>query len=186
MSGPALIVVHGAPASGKTTLVQRLRSDLHLPILEKDRIKELLYDTLEQSNDEFAVLEGRAAVGMLFSFAETFLKGGQDIVIEGAFYTTFARVDMTKIIEATGARYLEIYCQADEKLREARFAKRATDGTRHAGHLARTSKIPGVTYDVLFHDLALRVDTTEGLSDGSYGDIVRTIKQHVENKEDII
>ena len=43
---PLIVLVNGAPASGKTTLSRRLAGDLGLPLLAKDAIKEVLYDTL--------------------------------------------------------------------------------------------------------------------------------------------
>lgn len=41
-----LVLVTGLPASGKTTLAQGLAAMLELPLIAKDRYKELLFDVL--------------------------------------------------------------------------------------------------------------------------------------------
>lgn len=41
-----LILVTGIPASGKSTMAAYLSEALSIPMLSKDRIKELLYDTV--------------------------------------------------------------------------------------------------------------------------------------------
>lgn len=43
---PVVIIVAGPPATGKTTLSRWLASELMLPLLNRDSIKEILFDTL--------------------------------------------------------------------------------------------------------------------------------------------
>ena len=46
MTKSLLIIINGAPCTGKTTLGRKLAKQLCLPFLSKDGIKEVLFDTL--------------------------------------------------------------------------------------------------------------------------------------------
>jgi len=46
MPKPLLIIISGPPGTGKTTLGKRMANELHLPFVNKDSIKELLFDHL--------------------------------------------------------------------------------------------------------------------------------------------
>jgi nucleoside-triphosphatase THEP1 len=46
MSRPLLLVVTGRPATGNTTLVHKLATDLRLPLIHKDGLNEPLFDVL--------------------------------------------------------------------------------------------------------------------------------------------
>ena len=49
---PLLVVISGAPGSGKTALSRRLAPELKLPLISKDTIKEvLLRPTLYRHSD---------------------------------------------------------------------------------------------------------------------------------------
>lgn len=41
-----VVLVTGVPAAGKSTLARALSARLGMPLLSKDRVKEVLYDTL--------------------------------------------------------------------------------------------------------------------------------------------
>lgn len=45
----AVVLITGPPASGKTTLARNLAERLNLPVLAKDRIKETLFDALDDA-----------------------------------------------------------------------------------------------------------------------------------------
>ena len=64
------ILVTGIPASGKSTLAEFLGKRLHLPVLSKDRIKELLYDTVGFRSREEKVQLGTAAMEIMYYAAE--------------------------------------------------------------------------------------------------------------------
>jgi predicted kinase len=179
MESPLLVVIQGAPGSGKTTLVRRLERDINLPILGKDDVKELLFDRLPQADKDFSRLQGMASFEMLYAFARTFLGNGKSIVIEGAFHTELSRQNIGAIMEATGARYLEVFCHMDEDVRQQRFVERAQDGTRHSAHLdgQGTPLTPRDNYLSLQLGECIDADTTVSLSDDKYAEIVKRIQE---------
>jgi len=182
---PLLVVIQGAPATGKSTIARHIREELHLPTLTKDDIKELLYDTLEQSDEVFSILEGRVATAMLFTFAETFLKNGRDVVIESAFYSEFARDDIRALLKKTDARFLELFCYVDEEIRIARFENRAHDGTRHTSHTLRSTRFgsAGEIYPKLALGESIEIDTATPLTDEQWREIMTEIEQRIVKKE---
>ena len=46
MDKPLIVLVNGPPGAGKSTLALRLADELMLPLLMRDQIKEVLFDTL--------------------------------------------------------------------------------------------------------------------------------------------
>jgi predicted kinase len=49
MPAPVLILITGAPCTGKTTIAQHLAGKFQLPVVHKDDIKERLFDRLDYS-----------------------------------------------------------------------------------------------------------------------------------------
>ena len=64
---PLLIVVTGMPSSGKTTVADGLASQLRLPMIAKDEIKESLYDSLGPGYVKSSALLGGAAYALIFA-----------------------------------------------------------------------------------------------------------------------
>lgn len=183
MSAPLLVVVQGAPGSGKSTLVNRLRQDIDLPILSKDDLKELMFDKIPQSDHDFVLFQGAVAVEQLHTFARMFLQRGYSVGIEGAFWTNISRKEVESILDLTGAKFLEIYCRVDELIRQKRISQRAHGGSRHSGH---TEGMDNVKHPAShnFEKLALgdyiEIDTSQLVSDGTYREIVSAIQTRME------
>jgi len=173
MASPLLVVIQGAPGSGKTTLARRLRRDVELPLLGKDDVKEMLFERLAQSDREFSRLQGMASFEMLYAFVRTFLGNGQSVIIEGAFHTDLSRKNIGDILAETGAGYLEVFCDLDEEVRRQRFLARAEDTSRHPAHLDALSMISGADYEQLGLGECIRVDTSGPIPEGVYSDIIK-------------
>lgn len=186
---PLLVVIQGAPASGKTTLSQRLERDLHLPLIAKDDIKEFLFDRLEQSDREFSKTEGEASIMMMYAAAKVFLKAGRTILMESAYYADFSKQDIGMLLEETGARYFEVYVHCDEDERKKRFVRRAHDGSRHPGHLDHLAADPndyksanlnpGDRYRRIGLGEYIDVDTTSGITDDLYAAVLSAVKERL-------
>ena len=70
------ILITGIPASGKSTLASVLSDRLHIPMLSKDSIKELLFDDIGFHSRAEKVALGAAAQNVLYYAARQLLRSG--------------------------------------------------------------------------------------------------------------
>jgi predicted kinase len=103
---PLLIVVTGAPGSGKSTVAQALASELALPLLAKDDVKEPLFDTLGVGDREWSRTLGAATYEILFALARRLLESGASCILE----SNFSRAEPLRSLPP--ARVVQIFCTA--------------------------------------------------------------------------
>lgn len=117
------VLVGGWPASGKTTLATALATELGLPLLSKDEVKEALADALggPTSIAESQRL-GRAAVLALLRVAQRC----PGAVVDSTWF------DYTRpALAALPGRVVEVRCIVPRELARVRYRARV----RHPGHL---------------------------------------------------
>jgi predicted kinase len=119
-----LIVVSGAPGTGKSTIARELGAGLRLPVLSLDPIKEALADVLGLGDEDWSNRVGDAAAEVVFRLAADF----PDAVAEG--WWRRARRDRA-VTEFAGA--VEVFCHCDPALAAARSIARRQSG-RHPIH----------------------------------------------------
>jgi len=101
---PRLVIVTGAPGTGKTILATRLSHELGLPLLTKDTIKEAMMDGLPVANREASMQLGAAAFRVAVMLSQSLLDAGIGIVLEGPLriprrtrhYVGLARIDVDR------------------------------------------------------------------------------------------
>ena len=127
---PALLIILGSPASGKTTLARRLAVDLALPTLSKDDVKEALFDLPGSGDRAWSRLLSEASFGALARLARAQLAAGLSCIVEGNWRTLHAGT-LRALLTECGARVGQVYCRAEPQEIVRRFTSRA----RHPGHL---------------------------------------------------
>jgi predicted kinase len=127
---PLLVIVTGMPAAGKTTLARALAQDLELPLVAKDDIKEILYDTLGVGDPDWSRRLGAASYALLFAFCREVLAAGQAVVAEANFFAGSHEADFAGL---PPHRLVQIHCNAPLAVILKRYARRA----RHPGHVDR-------------------------------------------------
>ena len=132
---PPMLIVSGAPATGKTTLGRRIASDFALPFLSRDDIKESLYDTIGAGDRDWSRQLGLASIRLLFYFAERLLVAGHGLVIESNFYDRYDTPRFETMLARYAARTVQIHCTAAAPVVIARYRERADTSERHPGHL---------------------------------------------------
>jgi predicted kinase len=119
-----LILVSGAPGTGKSTVARELGSGLRFCVLSLDPIKETLADILGLGEEDWSNRVGDAAAEVVFRLASGF----PDAIAEG--WWRGARRDRA-VTEFAGA--VEVFCHCDPALAASRVAARRGAG-RHPIH----------------------------------------------------
>lgn len=130
---PRLVIVGGAPGSGKTTLATIIARELALPLLTKDGIKESLMGSLGVPDLEANQRIGAATYVLLFEMAGWLLQAGVGCVVESNFLVGRSEAGLTPLLKRAAA--VQLVCVADEDVRRSRYEERHRAGLRHPGHL---------------------------------------------------
>ena len=153
-----MIIVTGTSATGKTILSNKLASRFNLPLINKDEIKELLFDCLGIKDEEWSVQLGVASFELSYLFVEKLCQTGKSFIVEGNFEDKFA----TKIFSDLKAKYnykiLQLYCHASEGILYKRYIERDNSGKRHPGHIIKIGGFDEFKKRVTNKNFKLKID----------------------------
>ena len=161
MNKPTLVLISGAPGTGKTVLARRLAEALPIAVLEKDAIKETLFDTVGEGDREWSRKLGAATFALLRMLVQSHLKAGQPVVVESTFQPDHDGPWLDRLKERYDIDVLELYCHTDPDTALRRYAQRVDSDDRHAGHLS------GMSRDTHVGELRNRYERYGPLTDGA-------------------
>jgi predicted kinase len=134
-NAPLLVVITGAPGTGKTTLGRHLSEQLDLPLISKDGIKEILFDALGWGDREWSKVLSVASLDLMFHVLAAELCVGRSLIVE----SNFDHERDTRRFIALKLRHpfvaFQIVCHADPDVLATRYTRRAHMPERHPGHL---------------------------------------------------
>lgn len=128
------ILVTGIPAAGKSTMAEVLAEYLSLPVISKDKIKELLYDTIGFRSREEKVMLGIAGMNIMYYMAEQLMKRGQSFILENNFENV-SKEGLVAILEKYSYKAITVTLTGDYEKIYQRFLKRNDSPDRHRGHI---------------------------------------------------
>jgi predicted kinase len=129
-----IIIFTGLPGTGKTTLSRLVADAVGVPLVAKDDIKEIMYNSIGWSDKAFSAKLARATFEIMDYVTEQHLKNGASIILESNYSPVLASEDFQNWQKKYGCSIVQIVCQTDvDVLAHRYFERQHTD--RHPGHL---------------------------------------------------
>jgi predicted kinase len=183
---PPLVIVSGVPASGKTTLSRLLADRLPLPLLAKDRLRQIFRDAFNAETLEEVRRLLNPGFVVYYELIAELLRSGVGVVAECNFHRGISEPEL-RPVAALGTPVI-VHCQVDRALSIRRFVARdklALRERRYAFDGDRIAELErGIPQDawelaepVEIGAPVLRVDTTDGYVPDLDG-IVAFIREH--------
>jgi predicted kinase len=132
-----LLLLTGAPATGKTQLAEVLVQRYGAALCSKDAIKELLFNALGTGGADYSRRLSDASFALLFAFLPRLLRPGRLLLVEGNFRRGEHEAPLAGALPPDGAAFAQVWCRASLATRAARLGARAADPRRHPGHRDR-------------------------------------------------
>lgn len=181
---PLLVIVTGSPASGKSTLAEKLSESMGLPLLAKDAFKEEIYDNLEGAESADSHRLGFVAVRLMHSWSKRLLEKGVPLVLESNFKRSLSVGDLESLFALSRPVLVQCVAPRDEVV--DRYIERSEEGERHPVHDDANQvdelrdDLEKGEYDLRFLDVpAITIDTSvEGGVD--VADLISRIRDHQE------
>jgi predicted kinase len=171
ISRPALILVSGMPASGKSTLAKGLAAELRVPLFIKDDLKEILFDaggyseeTMDEpTSDRF----GAQAMAILYYNARHLLDAGVSVLLEANFQADLATQQIEPFLSRANVR--QVHCHLPMQEIVERFEERQDEGERHPVH-AQVDDVDRLVRDLQRKDYGpIELDIPTLIVDTSHG-----------------
>jgi predicted kinase len=132
---PILIVISGLPCTGKTTIAKEISNRLKYPLIYKDGIKEILFDTIGYSNRSWSKKLSKTSYDVMFYVAEALLSQGISLVIEANFPQQYTKAKIRGLLKTYQFLIFEVLCVVEPQVLLRRFIDRGMSGNRHPGHM---------------------------------------------------
>jgi tRNA(Arg) A34 adenosine deaminase TadA/predicted kinase len=131
---PVVLIITGAPASGKTTIGRQVARALGMPYFSKDLFKEALFDSLGWRDRDWSRRLGGASTELLFRAVAAQLAAGCSVAVESNFSNELSTPVFRALQQQCACRFVQVACAAPGLSLVERFERRARSGERHPGH----------------------------------------------------
>ncbi|HUG66551.1 MAG TPA: AAA family ATPase [Pirellulaceae bacterium] len=130
---PVLILVHGLPGTGKSTIAQAISDQLGFALLQTDAIRSAVIGPsggLQGFNEGQYRPENRLRVyETMHAQAQDLLSHGTSVVLDGTYLAASLRGAVADLAKQQPAEFLVVYCRCPEEIARQRISARARSGT---------------------------------------------------------
>ena len=145
-----IIILAGMPATGKSTIAKQLTDYFGYPVLEKDSIKEGLFDTIGFECYAQKRQLDIAANEVLLRIMESMMKAGSSIIVDNNF-DTISSQKLKELLENYSPNCVTVFLTGDPQILYERYVERDSAGRRHLGHAMQTHYPPHEGESTQFH-----------------------------------
>jgi predicted kinase len=181
-----VIIVTGLPCTGKTVLAKKIAQRFSLPFVNKDGIKELLFDHIGWKDREWSKKLSIASTYLLYYFLEAQLSAGKPVIVESNFDPEKSTQELKKLRAKYDFDPVQIRCICDGTVLYNRFIQRSESGIRHPGHVDQTNfaefkelLLPGKVPPIDIGGTLIDVDTTD-FQKINYTELFNRIRQKLD------
>ncbi len=129
-----IIIIAGMPASGKSTVAEKISQAFEYPILEKDAIKEELFDVIGFTNYAEKRRHDDAATAVLLRCTDALLKGKSSFICVNNFRPE-AQSQLQDILDKNSCKCVTVFFGGDADEFYKRYVERDKKHLRHLGHV---------------------------------------------------
>lgn len=173
---PRLVIVGGAPGSGKTTLSREIARRLSFALVAKDDVKEAVADVLGTGDLKRSRQLGSAAFAVMRSVAARSLEGGASLVFEANFHRGESEPWLRELAALAETRVVICHTTLEEYRR--RFAARRRHPVHLDSQILEADWPPDSEFELDLGVPALAVDTTS-----DYKPDLETIMRFISDRE---
>ena len=137
----AIIVLTGMPATGKSTICKFLNQEFGFPIIEKDAIKEQLFDTLGFTCYAEKRALDHAANAILIHIVDSILKAGGSAIVDNNFDTESGKC-FSELLSKYNPKCVCVFLKGDTDVLHERYTLRDNAHKRHLGHVLQNNYPP--------------------------------------------
>ena len=146
-----IIVLAGMPAAGKSTTAAAIAGEFHLPIIEKDKLKESLFDVLGFENYGQKRNLDHAANALLLSVAESMIRSNTPIILDNNFDSISAQA-LDRLCRQYKCKCVAVMFGGDPEEFYKRYVERDRQHQRHLGHILQ-DRYPPLPEDCLDYEM---------------------------------
>lgn len=128
-----LILIAGMPATGKSHLAAALRTAFGLPVIEKDEIKEQLFDTIGFTCYAEKRQLDVAATAVLLKLMDRLHEADSSAIVVNNF-TAEAGKTLNEFLKRDKVQAFTLFLTGEAQVLYERYYERDKKGLRHPGH----------------------------------------------------